>query len=46
MNMQMYSKVLRSGFIGLTNIINNMILQAETGLNSDVFINKLGPIYQ
>lgn len=46
MNPEIYYQTLRSGFIGLTNIINNMILEVETGTNSDVFVNRLGPIYQ
>lgn len=42
----MYVSSLASGYIGLSTIINNVILQEETGSTEDIFQNKIGPIYQ
>lgn len=42
----MYVSSLASGYIGLSTIINNVILQEETGSTENIFQNKIGPICQ
>lgn len=44
-NLGIYRTTLYSGLQGLTNVVNNVILQTETS-NSHMLVNKQGPIYQ
>lgn len=45
LNLGTYAATLKSGMIGITNIVNNAILQTETA-NTNMLVNKEGPIYQ
>lgn len=46
LDIDLFRKTKNSGMMGTTTFINNLILQQETGLTTDVFKNVQGPIYQ
>lgn len=45
-DMSYYFQSFSSGAIGITTLVNNLILQAETGSNTTMLKNKVGVIYQ
>lgn len=46
LDIDLFKKTQNSGMMGTTTFINNLILQQETGVTTDVFKNVQGPIYQ
>lgn len=41
-----YINWIKSGFAGITTMINDIILHEETGHTDTMIVNKMGPIYQ
>jgi hypothetical protein len=46
LNMGYLQGGVNSGFVGVTTVINNLILQTESGSATNMLVNKEGPVYQ
>lgn len=44
--LSLYLTSALSGFIGVSTMANNIILQTEISDSDDMIVNKIGPIYQ